>query len=326
MSKGPQASETCRKVYELLEADGLAVTTPVDVTRWGAGRRANAPGVKKEKRVVSVVGYKLTPAGEALVSLAKVQQGRLLNGILRDNDKLVRKLVNQLFKQTASFTEEEDLYQEGLLAFVKALETFDPDAFSRKGVGASFPTFVRAWIRDYVQRGTTRQQPIKHPRGFGMPYEVYRKAEDILAKTGTIATAAQLGSYKLRGKMVPVTEELLIKWRTSSSLVVPLDELHNVATKKSWDTGANNEFIEIGTAADSTRNPETLYEREEQQVHINRLISGLTSQEKTVLEMMREGDASNRKVAGVLGCKDECARLFKIALIEKIRSRAERTA
>lgn len=312
MANSGVAPGECAGVYKRLLDEGLITPALVEVTKV----------TKKTSTMRTAEGFVLTDAGKSWLPIARREATKLLSELVRENEKLVHKIVNQLYKATMSFTEEEDLYQEGLRAFCKSLEKFDPTRFATKGLGASWCTYLRHWIRDYVQKGTAKQQPIKHPKGFGMPYSVFRRVEEIHSRTGSVATAEQLGTYTVRGKEVPITEALLVKWRTSASLVVPLDELHNISTKTHWDSGGHNEFIEVGTAPDSSKNPETMYERAEQEQLAAKLIDGLTSQEKEVLTMMREGDASNRKVAGVLGCKDECARLFKAALIVKLQKRA----
>jgi RNA polymerase sigma factor (sigma-70 family) len=313
------APDTCASVYEGLLAEGLITHALVEVTKV----------TKKKTTTKTVAGYTLTEAGDEAMAGARKTSSRLITELLRENDKLVRKLVNQLFKKSMAFTEEEDLYQSGLMAFCKALEKFDPSRFSRKGLGGSFCTYLRHWIRDYVQKSTTRQQPIKHPRGFGMPYSIHKKAEEIHSLTGLVATAEQLGTYKFKGKTIKVTDDLLLRWGASLNSIVSMDGSgdgehgRNLHSTEAGYVGGVLSKVSID-APDSSKSPLSLYEAAEQAKFAEYLIDGLDAQERVVLSMMREGDASNRKVAGVLGCKDDCARDYKASLIVKLQKRAKR--
>ena len=108
LAKGPATNEymvrgrkyaTCQGVYDALVEDGTATKS-------------------KGKYVF------LGQADD--IARARRDANRLLNELVKENEKLVRKLVGQFFKKTMHFTEEEDLYQAGLLAFCMALKKFDP--------------------------------------------------------------------------------------------------------------------------------------------------------------------------------------------------------
>jgi len=331
LSKAPQTDECCKQVFDDLYSEGLITQCQVEGVRWGDQKHSNMQGTNKTKRVVKLPGYKLNKNGLALVPQAKRQAERLLNELLKENEKLVRKLVNQAFVKTLNFTEEEDMYQAGLMGFVRALSDFDPQKCTRKGVGASFATYVRGWIRDYTQQDTRRQQPIKHPRRFGMPYSVYKKAEHIKATTGVEATAEQLGTYECRSKgkskTVQVTDELLLRWAASQNSVMSMDTVGNAQTNQSW-VQSDGDYVVRGDLPDpeSSRGPEGAYLKAEQQVHANALIEGLDEKEQMVIAAIRDGEGSNRKVGILLGVGDSVARDYKLRLFKKLQGRAERTS
>src|SRR5581483_4014210 len=194
--------------------------------------------------------------------------------LVKENEKLVRKIVNQLFKRQLQFTEEEDLYQSGLMALCRTLEKFDPSRFSNKSLGGSFASYLRHWIRDYTQKSTLNQQTIRHPKGFGMPFPIHKKIEDFKARHGRAPTAQELGSYKTKGgKEVPVTEDKLLKWQSAMNSVVSLDAAHDNGPRDQ-ERSATQGFV-ASDVPDSSKSPQALYEAEEQRLHAEYLIAGL---------------------------------------------------
>ena len=282
---------TRQKVYESLVTDDMAM------------------------RVSDGKAFTLTLKGVAAVPGAKSKAKRLLQELVRENDKLVHKLVGQVFKKTLNFVEEEDLYQSGLIALVKTLEKFDPSRFSAKGLGASFASYLRHWVRHYTQKSTSDQQPIHHPRSFGMPYPIHKKAEDILSRTGVAATAEQLG----------VTEEELSKWRTAMSTVVPLDTY--IAPEVCLSKGVMADdglWVPMGDASDMTMNPEEMYERAETEARVEKLMSSLKPLERKVIEMLREGE-TYRKIAQSLNLTEDYIRKTRSAAVESIQAMMEQS-
>jgi RNA polymerase sigma factor (sigma-70 family) len=265
----------------------------------------------------------------------KKTERRLLNELVKENEKLVRKLVGQYFKKTMSFSEEEDMYQAGLLAFCMALRKFDPKKYSTKGIGASFATYVGHWVRSYTKRDTAKQQTIICPEGFGMPYSVHRKAEHIRATTGETAKAEQLGTYKVRVKgktrEVVITEDMLLAWKAAQNSVVSLDG--STDADHGRDLGAHEAGYIGGvlTSAslkcpDSSKTPEALFLNAEREQSMGDLMATCTVEERKVIAAIRNGDGSDRLIGKMLGIKEMAARTYKAKLIEKLAKAAKRAA
>lgn len=248
----------------------------------------------------------------------KKTERRLLNELIAENEQLIHKLVHQCFVKTLSFTEEEDLYQVGMLAFCMALKKFEPEKYSRKGLGASFCTYLAYWVRAYCKRDAIKQQTIKYPEeDCGMPYSVHKKSEYIKATTGEYATAEQLGSYTLRvkgkTKTIKITDELLLSWRAMQSAIVPLDSAQEENTPPTL------------RCPDSSKTPEALFLNAEREQEMTRILSLCTPSERTVVTAIRNGEGSDRKVSQLLGLKEQAARAYKARLVAKLARIAERT-
>lgn len=285
--------ETRASVYALLVEDGIAVTDGTS--------------------------YWLTTKGSESVCRARPIAARLLNELVKENHKLVRKLVGQIFKRTMAFVEEEDLYQSGCMAFVKALERFDPSRFSRKGMGGSFCTYLRHWIRDHTQRTTANAQLIHYPKGFGMPYQVHRAAEEILSKTGRQATAEELAA----ATQLDVTQAKLDTWRAALTSIVPLDTYvaglsKGVMTKGSGGVADEGTWLSSGDAVDHGSNPEDIYERAETGQSVEVAMTKLTPMQRQVIEALLEGD-TYRQVATRLKISEEYVRQLRAAAVAEIQ-------
>jgi RNA polymerase sigma factor (sigma-70 family) len=83
---------------------------------------------------------------------------RLLDRLVRDHDKLIKRLVRKAAFAERSSEDLEDLFQAGCIGFVTAVEKFDP------GRGCSISTYAAHWIRHEVQQATRAARPVRLPR------------------------------------------------------------------------------------------------------------------------------------------------------------------
>lgn len=274
--------ESCYDVFEILVEDGLATSHP------GGWFQITAKG-RQEAKTSAAAGRKL------------------LGELLKENERLVRKYVGRQRRRSAQFTEEEDLFQAGCLGFVRTLERFDPSRFSSKGLGKSFTNYLEAWVRRFVQWDMTDQMPIKRPDGFGMPYKLHLKAEDIHARTGRPATAEELG----------VTEKQLGEWRTSSLVVYSNEKYGTAASIEETDelqvmnaTFAAKLQSRFGEASDSSLSPEGTYASAQEDDRIKRALSQLGDTKRRIVELTLEGKGT-RAIAKELGLTDEGVRISR---------------
>ena len=155
-----------------------------------------------------------------------------------------------------------------------------------------------------------------------MPFVVHQRMQEIQAKTGRMPEAHELGTFRIRGKNITVTEDMLLKWAAAQNSVIPFDnqmtsdaDAHRCSTHFVWREMQYDK-------ADSSKTPEALFLSAERGHAMEKLLATLTDEERKVVHAIREGEGSDRKVSLLLGCKDECARLYKKALIEKLAQRA----
>jgi DNA-directed RNA polymerase specialized sigma subunit len=161
-----------------------------------------------------------------------------------------------------------------------------------------------------------------------MPYAVHKKAEEHLARTGRVADAKDLGTFKVtrrarggnRVEEVPITEDQLHQWRASMNSVSSIEGRNSHLHEDDNDRG-DRPSLDI---PDSSKDPHSLYEAEEQKRHAEWLIDGLNEQEKTALGHIREG-VTNHKLGELLGTGREGARRIRSDIIAKLQLRAKRT-
>jgi len=80
-----------------------------------------------------------------------------LEEILRDRERLIRKLVTKAARQEKSQEPLEDLLQAGAIGMARALEDWDP-------ARGALSTHAAWWIKHHVQLATRTGRPIKLPR------------------------------------------------------------------------------------------------------------------------------------------------------------------
>lgn len=83
---------------------------------------------------------------------------RLLDRLVRQHAKLIRRLVQKAAFAEKSAEDHDDLFQAGCIGFVTALERFDPDR------GLSISTYAAHWIRHEVQQTTRSGRAVRLPR------------------------------------------------------------------------------------------------------------------------------------------------------------------
>lgn len=306
-------AETCHALYDILVEDGVAYRC--DITRIVKGKHIK--GRRGKDTTVTKPGYRLTDEGNATLPASLKTSNRLLAELLKENEKLVRKIVNQLFKKTTLFVEEEDLFQSGCMAFVKTLSKFDPSRYSNKGLGSSFAVYLRHWTRDYVQKSTCDQQPIHHPRGYGMPYVVHKSIEDFVGRYGRQPDASELGTYK--GEKI--TDKMLDSWRAANHGVVSLDNpAGGVEFRK------NTDFVEIGQdrpdfvqAPDSSKSPARLFERAEALAALEKVKEILTPLERRIIDAVQDGVKAYKGIAEEFGVTEDDCREARSEAMFKIR-------
>lgn len=298
MSQSPVRPVTCFSVYEALVKDGIA---------------------KKDRMGL----YSLV--SEAPVAGAKRSARLIMNELVKDNQRLIRKLVSQLAKRSTAFLEEEDLFQAGCMGFMRTLERFDPDRFSDKKRGASFATYLRHWVRAFLQASIADQQTIKQPRGYGMPYQVHKRIEEFEQRNGRAAEASDLGTIPKRGPKkkrvdIPVTQEMLDGWRAAAKSIVSLDR---PVAFRPGDEGFDDT---IGTGPDyarqelpdSSKSPEQLMTRAVLAEKAEKVVQALGPSSRQLIEEMREG-VTVTTVAKRLGVSDEYVRRLRREAIEKVK-------
>lgn len=159
---------------------------------------------------------------------------RLMDKLVRDNDRLTVSLVSKLGRSIAKQLPEgldvgnvqvrpgkrweetiqsdipglEDLLQAGRIGMCKALEKFDPSK-------ASFSTYAAHWIRHEVQQAALRLTTVYRPKGSGIPFEMLKRVEEIRWREGRDPMAAELG----------VTEKRLADWLGEAQVVQSLDDI-----------------------------------------------------------------------------------------------------
>lgn len=303
LSQAPLKPVTCHKVYAELVADGLAQQDT-------HGYCTLVPGVD--------------------VALARRQSSRLLNELVRDNQRLVRKLVSQLARRSTAFLEEEDLFQAGCLGFMRALEKFDPDRFADKKRGASFATYLRHWVRHFMQASIVDQQTIKQPRGHGMPYAIYKRIEDFTQKHGRAPEPHELGTIKSAAKKreVPITQAMLDQWYNNGKSIISLDRVNsarngfNGQRLTGFEAGTVSEEVGQGELPDSSKSPEQLMTRAQLGLKAAALLERFGPITREYIEEVREGvpaEVSARK----RGVTEGYVRKMRRDAVDRLRTALE---
>lgn len=83
---------------------------------------------------------------------------RLLDQLVRQHHRLIRRLVQKAAFSEKSAEDLDDLFQAGCIGFCTALERFEPDR------GLSISTYAAHWIRHEVQQVTRAGRPVRLPR------------------------------------------------------------------------------------------------------------------------------------------------------------------
>lgn len=302
MVKAPIRPETCHRVYKELFDEGYA---KIDTDGY----------------------YTLTPkATDAYIASAERAAKRGMGALVKENERLIRKLVAQLSRHTSMRVEDQDMFQAGLMAFMRALERFDPDRFSIKKQGASFSTYLRHWVRHYMQIAILDEQTIKRPRGYGMPASVHKKMREIFELTGQRATPEQLGTFKDGKKERPVTQELLDTWAICRNTITSIESMQSGRSAILADEC--EEYIPFGVAQkiaqgegdlpDSSKSPEELLGRAQMAQKAEEIVATLCESDRLLVEEIREG-VSNKKIAKRMGVTEEYARQKRWALMEKLQ-------
>lgn len=292
MSQSAVRPVTCFRIYEDLVKDGIA---------------------KKDHQGL------YTLVSESPAALAKRTAKLLMNDLVKDNQRLVRKLVSQLAKRSTAFIEEEDLFQAGCMGFMRALERFDPDRFSDKKRGASFATYLRHWVRYFLQASIADQQTIKQPRGYGMPYQVHKRSEEFEQRHGRKPEASELGTIPKRGPKgkkldIPVTQEMLDGWHVAAKAIVSIDR--SVVAQRASDFDQDDPMQQ--EIADSSKSPEQLMTRAVLAETAEKVVQSLGPSSRQLVEEMREG-VTVAVVAKRLSVSEEYVRRLRRDAIEKVK-------
>lgn len=86
---------------------------------------------------------------------------RLRNEIAKQNDKLIHLVINKYFPNTG-YQHRDDMYSEGYLGLINAIETYDPDK------GVNFSTWATKQIR-FAILNSFRSNSIKTPKSLDEP-------------------------------------------------------------------------------------------------------------------------------------------------------------
>ncbi len=124
--------------------------------------------------------------------------------LVRHNLRLVVKVVNQ----GKRFSDPDDLFQEGCLGLLRAIEKFDPNR------GLKFSTYATGWIRSFIQRWQKRDRMIKVPEH--LANELYIPVDSLNVYTnlskGSKSPIEKLDLVKARPEKQPTLGELAAEW------------------------------------------------------------------------------------------------------------------
>lgn len=278
-----QPYECCKAVFDLLVEDGLAAT---HAGGW----------------------YSLSDNGRERVSTAKREVSWRMGELLREDDRLIRKFTLRQHRKSSVYTEEEDLYQAGCMAYVHTLGKFDPGRFSDKGLGKSFTNYLESWVRHYCQQAIAGHQLIRMPRGTGMPYQMHLKAEEI-RKQGREPTPEELG----------VTQEQIDQWAQSPVAISNYGCKGKPYMDTNNDTDEHLSRTEEGWSwASPEPSPEDQLEAAETASKVDAAMETLKPRERKVMEMLADG-ATYRTIATEMKVTEEYIRQIRAAAIAKLR-------
>lgn len=289
--------EMCERIFKELEVEG----------------QANCLG-PAEGGVI----YILAPGPWELPANRRLAD-RLMNELVTENQNLVRKLVNQFIRTSAASFEEEDLFQSGLMALQKCLTLFDPEGYDKKGTGASFATYLKHWVRYYIQMDISSQQAIKYPKKAGVPYEFYIRAEAHLLQHGEYPTAEELG----------VDEKTVEDWRSSAPpVVVPMVRSGGACGAGSDQDGSAGGRVQNDFRGDHSTDefadpngldPEKLLFERIDHEKIKEALALLPPKERLVIELIMEGTPWTGLARALGGVSDQCVNQTRKRALTKIR-------
>lgn len=196
------------------------------------------------------------------------KKSRLEGLIVVNNMPFVKMKVRKFLAKTHVNIDVEDALQAGAIGLLTAI---------RKDKSKSaFTTYANWWVFHELQSLAAKQQPVHRPKGAGLPYKAFRRAEAIKAATNEEATDEQLG----------VKAGTVEEWR-QSPVFFPLDDTDENTAHK-----ATQEKL-----ASSTQPADEVLEELEEGDLLSLALDSLATGEREEIERFLEGSKPKDKLA-----------------------------
>lgn len=235
-----------------------------------------------------------------------------LTKLIKMDERFIKKICSRHYANSMT---KEDLFQEGIIGYMKALEKFDISK------GYSLTTYATFWIRQHVNRQVAEQDSI-----IRRPFHIYEKINKLRR-----AVAAFTEKYNREPTIEEIAQELkltVVQTKdilNASSEVKSLNEKLKDGRGKSDDKNELQDFIVDDNYQVAEKVEASLLSSEVAQLLDNSL---LTSREKQVIVMRFGLDDGRRKtleeVGTYFGITRERIRQLEAKALRKLRVPAKK--
>ena len=215
-------------------------------------------------------------------------------------EELVKRAAMQIRGIYISFTQTEDIINEGLITLAKAIDKFDPDR------GVKFETYVAKRIRGMVIDLARKQD--------WMPRNMRKRAKEIDEAMAELSN--MLGRFPTGAEMAEFLQVPEEKYQKDVASIAMNNVLSLEALMDSRET--ERPHFEIATRDGSTV-PETVMEEEELRQVLTEGIAKLRENEQIVLSLYYVDNLLLREIAQVMNVTEPRTSQLHVRAIKKLR-------